>query len=335
MLTSRQRDTLREGIVIPAHPLALTKDLELDVQRQRGLTRHYLDAGSGGLAVGVHTTQFEIHDPDTDWYPRVLGLAAEEAREWAGPTAAEPILVAGILGPTPRATSEAGLARDLGYNAGLVAMKGWGDAPEEQVLQGIAQIGERLPIVGFYLQHAIGKRRFGYDFWRRFVDIDAVVAIKIAPFDRYATWDVVRAVVDSGRADSIALYTGNDDSIVSDLITPFTYRGTTVHIVGGLLGQWAVGTQAAVAIHREIRRLVTRGEPIPQRILEQGARLTDLNSAIFDVANGFTGSIAGINELLARQGLLRGNWCLAAHERLSPGQSDELDRVLAEYRELL
>jgi len=322
MLTPAKRQAVRDGIVIPAHPLALTVDLQLDEAAQRGLTRHYRDAGVGGLAVGVHTTQFEIRAAGL--YERVLQLAIDESTDTM-------VMVAGVLGPTRQAVGEATLARDLGYDLALVATPGWGEAGDAEILAGVARVAEVMPVCGFYIQPAIGNRRFGFDFWRAYAQIDGVVAIKIAPFDRYATIDVVRAVVEAGRARDIALYTGNDDNIIVDLLTPFRFGDEVVHIVGGLLGQWAIGAAAAVRLHAEIRELVRRGGPIPFELLTRAAELTDLNSAAFDPAHRFAGSIAGVNEILARQGLLAGNWCLSEHERLSPGQAAEIDRTLAAY----
>lgn len=333
MLTGTKRGLLRDGLMIPAHPLALTPDRVLDEGRQRALTDYYLDAGAGGVAVGVHTTQFEIHDPAVGLYEPVLRLAAEQVNDRAG----QSLLIAGVLGPTGRAVGEAELSASLGYDLALVATPGWGDATEQEILAGIAAIGEIMPVFGFYLQQAISGRRFGYDFWRAFAEIPSVAAIKIAPFDRYATWDVVRAVVDSGRAtpqgspDDIALYTGNDDNIVVDLLTPYRVAGTTVHIVGGLLGQWAVWTPAAVSLFGQVRDVVRAGGPVPLDLLATAAELTAANAAVFDAANGFVGSIAGVNEVLAREGILAGNWCLADDERLSAGQGAELDRVIAEH----
>ncbi|GAA4206215.1 dihydrodipicolinate synthase family protein [Actinocatenispora rupis] len=322
MLTDDKRARLREGLVIPAHPLALTADRALDEPRQRALTRYYTDAGVGGLAVGVHTTQFEIRAHGL--YEPVLRMAAEEA----GP---DPVLVAGVLGPTENAVAEAKIAADLGYDLALVATPGWGDAPDDEILAGVAAVAEIMPVFGFYIQPTIGKRRFGYEFWRGYAEIPGVAAIKVAPFDRYATLDVVRAVVEAGRSDDIALYTGNDDNIVADLVTPYRFGERTVHIVGGLLGQWAVWTPAAVALHAEVRDAVRSGGPVPLDLLARGAELTDANAAVFDVAHRFTGSIAGVNEVLTRDGLLAGNWCLSDHERLSPGQADEISRVIRDH----
>ena len=331
MLDDDKRRRLTDGLVIPAHPLALTADRRLDEPRQRGLTRYYLGAGAGGVAVGVHTTQFEIRDHDL--YEPVLRLAAEEAAAVApGPTGgSDALLVAGVLGPTERAVAEATIAAALGYDLALVATPGWGGADEAEILAGVAAVAEVLPVFGFYLQPAVGGRRFGYPYWRAYAELPGVSAIKIAPFDRYATLDVIRAVVDAGAADRIALYTGNDDNIVADLLTPYRFGDTTVHIVGGLLGQWAVGTAEAVKLHARARAIVRAGGPVPLDLLSAAARLTDANGAIFDAAHRFAGSIAGVNEVLTRAGLLAGNWCLTDTERLSPGQADDISRVLAAY----
>jgi dihydrodipicolinate synthase/N-acetylneuraminate lyase len=317
---------LLDGTVIPAHPLALTAERRLDEGRQRALTRYYLEAGAGGIAIGVHTTQFAIHDPSVGLYEPVLALAAEEL-DRAG---ASLLRVAGVLGPTERAVREAQTAAGLGYHLALVAASSWGDAPEAEILAGLAAVGEVLPIFGFYLQPAVGGRPFGYPFWRRLFELTSVRAVKIAPFDRYRTIDVVRALADSGRAGEVALYTGNDDSIVTDLITPFD-RG--VRIVGGLLGQYAVWTCAAVELHRRIRAVTTSAD-IPPILLTIGAQLTDANAAIFDAEHGFRGCIPGIHHVLCREGVLAGRWCLDPAEELSPGQRAEIDRVWDAYPHL-
>jgi dihydrodipicolinate synthase/N-acetylneuraminate lyase len=318
---------LRDGLVIPAHPLALTASRRLDEGRQRALTRYYRDAGAGGVAVGVHTTQFAIHDPAVGLYRPVLELAADEL---AGD--AEMVRVAGVLGPTERAVAEAEVAASLGYHLALVAASSWGaDASEDEILAGVAAVGEVLPIFGFYLQPAVGGRPFGYRFWRRFFELPSVRAVKIAPFDRYRTLDVVRALADSGRAGEVAAYTGNDDAIVTDLLTPWPGG---VRVVGGLLGQFAVWTAAAVALHGRIRVLAIDGEPAPPELLALGADLTDANGAVFDATNGFAGCIPGIHEVLVREGVLAGRWCLDPDEELSPGQCAEIDRVWSAYPHL-
>ena len=318
--------------MIPAHPLALTARRKLDEQRQAALTRYYIDAGAGGIAVGVHTTQFAIREPRHGLLRPVLELAATTARAWRGGDRIA--LVAGIVGATSQALAEAELARALGYHAGLVSLGAMPDASEAELVRHCRRIADVLPVFGFYLQPAVGGRSLGFRFWRALADVPGVVAIKIAPFNRYATLDVVRAVAESGRAD-IALYTGNDDAIVSDLVTPFRVpaKGRRVErrIVGGLLGQWAVWTRRAV---EWLERIKKARRSVPGRLVGDGAALTDANGAIFDAGNGFAGCIPGIHEVLRRQGLLRGTWCLDPNERLSPGQAAEIDRVTRDYPQL-
>ncbi len=332
------RNRLLAGTVIPAHPLALDRNRRLDEPRQRALTRYYLAAGAGGVAVGVHTTQFAIHSPQVGLFRPVLELAAEECRRFTAAAGRDPIRVAGLIGPTSQAVREAGIARDLGYHCGLLSLAGHAGASEDDLLDHVRQTAEVIPLFGFYLQPAVGGRPLDYRFWRRFAEIEAVVAIKIAPFNRYATLDVVRAVVDAGRASEIALYTGNDDNIIADLITPFRFGegpdAVTARIRGGLLGQWAVWTRRAVELLERIQGELRQARPDLSELLALNAQLTDANAAVFDVANGFRGCIAGIHEILRRQGLLEGTWCLDPGEDLSPGQAEELDRVCRAYPHL-
>ena len=325
---------LRAGGVIPAHPLALTPERKLDERHQRALTRYYLDAGAGGLAVGVHTTQFAIRRPEYGLYRPVLELAAETARDWRGGAGRAVALVAGAIGDTAQAVSEAELAASLGYDLVLLGLGALRDASDGRLIAHCRAVADVLPVFGFYLQPAVGGRVLGYRFWRELAEIDRVWAVKIAPFDRYRTLDVVRAVADSGRAD-LALYTGNDDAIVADLVTPFPVGGDGAprRIVGGLLGQWAVWTHAAVGL-LERARVARDADRVDAALLRDGAALTDANAAIFDAVNAFAGCIPGIHEILRRQGLLRGTWCLDPHEQLSPGQAEEIDRVVRRYPEL-
>jgi dihydrodipicolinate synthase/N-acetylneuraminate lyase len=327
---------LARGCVIPAHPLALTAARQLDERRQRALTRYYLAAGAGGLAVGVHTTQFAIHDPRCGLLEPVLALAAETMDEQVG--SAAPIRIAGVVGELAQAVKEAELAAGLRYDAVLLSPTG-GGTDENALLERARAVGEVLPVIGFYLQEAVGGSILSPTFWRRLVDLPCVVAIKIAPFNRYRTMDVLRGVALSDREDQIALYTGNDDAIVSDLLSSFTTTrlggSTTLRIVGGLLGQWAVWTQAAVRLHEETRRAVAGEDRLLRALLEKAPQLTDANGAIFDVAHGFAGCIAGVNSVLADQGLLAGAWCIDAHETLSAGQHEEIERVRAAYPWLL
>ena len=328
------RASLQAGVVIPAHPLALTAERRLDERHQRALTRYYLDAGAGGLAVGVHTTQFAIRRPEHGLYRPVLELAAETARSWRGGAHRPVALVAGAIGDTAQAVAEAEIAASLGYDLVLLGLGALRDANDAELIVHCRAVADVLPVFGFYLQPAVGGRVLGYRFWRALAEVERVWAVKIAPFDRYRTLDVVRAVADSGRTD-LALYTGNDDAIVADLVTPFAIGGdgTPRRIVGGLLGQWAVWTHAAVDL-LERARAAHDDDRVDAALLRDGAALTDANAAIFDAANAFAGCIPGIHEILRRQGLLRGTWCLDPHEQLSPGQADEIDRVLRRYPEL-
>jgi len=324
---------LSQGLVIPACPLALSARRKLDERRQVALFRYYVAAGAGGLAVAVHTTQFAIREAKTGLLRPLLELAAEALRR-AGPELAG---IAGICGATGQAVAEAELARELGYQAGLVSLGALKDAGEDQLLAHCRAVGEVIPLFGFYLQPAAGGRVLPYRFWRRFAELENLVAIKIAPFNRYQSLDVVRAVTDAGR-DDIALYTGNDDNLVMDLLTPFCFqregRGVERRMVGGLLGHWAVWTRKAVELHAECRRLARSGESVPPPLLRRAAEVTDTNAAFFDAANGYAGCIAGLHEVLRRQGLFEGIWCLDPNETLSPGQQEEIDRVYRAYPDL-
>jgi hypothetical protein len=333
--TPSVREHLRAGQVIPAHPLALDAQRRLDERRQRGLTRYYVDAGAGGLAVGVHTTQFAIRDSAVGLYRPVLELAMDEMRA-ANAGSRTIAMIAGVVGHTAQARSEAEIAAAIGYDAALLSLGAWRSETEAEILDHCRVIADIIPLFGFYLQPAGGGRALSYRFWREFAELPNVWAIKIAPFNRYQTIDVVRAVVEAGR-DDIALYTGNDDNIVADLVTPFPVHaaGTTVlrWIDGGLLGQWAVWTRAAVSLLAAIKEARVTGEYEPS-LLSHGAALTDANGAVFDAAHGFRGCIPGIHEVLRRQGLLDGTWCLDAGETLSAGQADEITRVMRCYPEV-
>jgi dihydrodipicolinate synthase/N-acetylneuraminate lyase len=335
----RLREALLRGLVIPAHPLALDSERRLDERRQVALTRYYCDAGAGGIAVGVHTTQFAIRDPKIGLLQPVLSLAIRAARDWCGDGRARPVAIAGICGRLPQAVAEAELAASLGYDAGLVSLGGLGDIGNAALVDHCRRVAEIVPVVGFYLQPAVGGRVLDRGFWRALLEIERVVAIKVAPFDRYRTLDVVAALAESGRQD-VALYTGNDDAIVADLVTPFAGPGgARLHFAGGLLGQWAVWTAGAVDLLRRCHAVTdpasTSGDRDELlRLLALGAELTDVNRALFDPAHGFAGCIPGIHEVLRRQGLLEGRWCLDPNEELSPGQAEEIDRVLLQYRHL-
>ena len=329
------RDTLRAGCVLPAHPLALNARRELDPRRQRALSRYYLDAGAGGLAVGVHTTQFAIRERGL--YEPVLRLAAETARDW-NPSPRPRVLIAGLCGGTVQAQSEARLARSLGYHAGLLSLAALRDADEDALIEHCSALAQELPLVGFYLQPAVGGRVLGVSFWTRFAALPGVVAIKVAPFHRYRTLDVVRGVAAAGAEDRVTLYTGNDDHIVLDLLTPFTVicagRPVTLRFRGGLLGHWSVWTAKAVELLARCHAAVRAGGTVDAGLLALDSRVTDCNAAFFDVANDFRGCIAGCHEVLRRQGLLEGLWCLDPDEGLSPGQLAEIDRVCTAHRDL-
>lgn len=323
------------GTVIPAHPLALTAARQLDERRQRALTRYYLAAGSGGLAIGVHTTQFAIRDSAIGLFDPVLQLAAEEMDRADRHRQVPVIRIGGVCGRTPQAVAEAARLADLRFHAGLLSLSALRDASEEELIGHCREVAAIVPIFGFYLQPAVGGRELSYGFWRRFVEIEAVVAIKIAPFNRYQTIDVVRAVADSGR--KVPLYTGNDDSIVMDLVMPFALGAhdgiPAPRIVGGLLGQWAVWTRRAVELWQQCRAVADL-PAVPMDLIRLAAQVTDANAALFDAANRFAGCIAGLHEVLHRQGLLEGIWCLDPSETLSRGQMDEIDRVYQAYPHL-
>jgi hypothetical protein len=323
---------LRRGCAIPAHPLALDARRKLDTTRQRALSRYYLDAGSGGLAVGVHSTQFAIRE--VGLYEPVLAQAAQVAREW---TDRPLVMVAGLAGRTEQACREAQVALAHGYHAGLLSLAPMKGASLDELVEHCAAVARIIPLVGFYLQTAVGGIALPMEFWRRFAAIDNVVAIKMAPFDRYRTLDVIRGVVAARAEERVTLYTGNDDHIVLDLLTPFHVRRdddlVTVRIRGGLLGHWSVWTQGAVRMLERIQSAVAAGR-VDDELLALDSRVTDCNSAFFDVANDFAGCIPGCHEVLRRQGLLEGIWCLDPAETLSPGQAREIDRVCREHADL-
>ena len=319
------RDKLLSGLVIPAHPLALNSNRRLDERRQRALTRYYLAAGAGGIAVGVHTTQFAIRDPKFNLLKPVLSLVAEECRD------RDVVKIAGVCGKSKQAIAEAELAAGLRYDAVLLSLADLRGQTVAQLIDHATTISNILPVVGFYLQPAVGGRILPSEFWRKFVEIENVVAIKVAPFNRYQTLDVVRALADSGRAGEIALYTGNDDNILFDLLTKFDLGSNPIRFSGGLLGHWAVWTKTAVSHLSLIRKLK---DSVPSEILTLAQQVTDANAALFDAAHSFHGCIAGIHEILRRQGLLEGRWCLHPAEDLSPGQMEEIDRVCRAYPHL-
>lgn len=335
MLAPDKAKALAEGVVIPAHPLALNSERKLDERRQRALTRYYAASGAGGIAVGVHSTQFEIRDKGVDLYEPVLRLAAEEIEK--AKLDRPFIMVAGVCGPTAQAVEETNIAKRLGYDAVLLSMGGLAELSDEDILKRTEVVAGIMPVIGFYLQPSVGGKIFSFDFWRRFAEIPNVVAIKMAPFNRYQTIDVARAVCYSSRRDEISLYTGNDDNIINDLLTTFQFQvnGELVEkpVIGGLLGHWAVWTKKAVELLEEIKQARQSGT-IDKAWLTRNIEVTDSNAAFFDPAHQFHGCIPGIHEVLRRQGLLEGTWCLNPKETLSPGQSEEIDRVYRDYPHL-
>jgi dihydrodipicolinate synthase/N-acetylneuraminate lyase len=331
------REALRSGLVIPAHPLALTNERRFDERRQRALTRYYHAAGAGGVAVGVHSTQFEIREPKHGLYEPVLKLAAETVSACDAASGRRTVRIAGLCGKTKQAVAEARLAREAGYHAGMLSLAAMQKAGDAALVKHCATVARETPLVGFYLQPAAGGRLLSFNFWRRLAEIPNVIAIKMAPFNRYQTLDVVRAVAEAGRAGEIALYTGNDDHIVGDLLTEYAFqtpRGLVkLRIVGGLLGHWACWTRGAVKILDECKQV--RGKDhVPARLLTLAEQVTDCNAVFFDAANGFAGGLPGVHEILRRQGLLENTFCLNPKERLSPGQAEEIDRVYRAYPDL-
>lgn len=337
ILSTQKQAILEQGTVIPAHPLALNSSRELNETYQRQLTRYYLASGAGGVAVGVHSTQFAIRNPQVNLYERVLALAAEEIAKSGAQDRF--ISVAGICGDTDQAIREAKLSLSYGYDLGLLSMGGLQDKTEEEILDRTRAVAAIMPVFGFYLQPSVGGRIFSYDFWLQFADIENVLAIKAAPFNRYQTLDMVRAVCHSKRNKKITLYTGNDDNIVADLLTTYQFdidgQAVSKRFEGGLLGHWAVWTEAAVRLFAEIKHCRDAGYEGAAKLLTKGVAVTDMNAAIFDPSHGFHGCIPGIHEVLRRQGLLEGIWCLDLHEDLSPGQADEISRVCMAYPELI
>jgi dihydrodipicolinate synthase/N-acetylneuraminate lyase len=335
-MDSSLRDRLFDGLVIPAHPLALTAERRLDERRQVALTRYYCDAGAGGIAVGVHTTQFVIRDRRIGLFAPVLQLAIETAREWELRDGKRIIKVAGACGMTEQAVREAAFARETGYDLCLLSLGALREASVSDLIAHCRRVSDEIPLFGFYLQPAVGGRVLDYRFWREFLEIENVAAIKVAPFNRYHTLDVARALAESGRHTEVALYTGNDDNIVADLLTEFRFPKSkaSVRFAGGLLGHWAVWTKRAVELLAQARECRRNGGRGAFDLLARSAEVTDSNAALFDARNNFAGCIAGLHEALRRQGLMTGRWCLDPAEELSPGQMEELDRIYSSYPHL-
>ena len=324
--------SLRQGTVIPAHPLALDSDRRFDKQSQRALARYYIDAGCGGLAVGVHSTQFAIRE--VGLYRPVLELAIETAKDWTDRPLA---MVAGAIGKTAQAVEEARTARGLGYHAVLLSLAAYKGASEDELIEHCTAVAREMPLIGFYLQTAVGGIPLSRAFWTRFAAIENVVAIKVAPFNRYRTLDVAFGIASAHAENRITLYTGNDDHIVADLVTPMVVRTgnreVTLRFQGGLLGHWSVWARGAVKLLEKLKLAVASG-PVTPEILALDSFVTDCNSVVFDVDHDFAGCSPGCHEILRRQGLMRTINCLDPHEKLSPGQSEGIDRLYATYPEL-
>ena len=325
---------LREGTVIPAIPLALDQDRAFDEQNQRRMVRYYMEAGSGGIAAAVHSTQFQIRDPKYNLFQPVLEAVIGEMERYEAETGKVLVRISGVCGPTEQACREAELTKALGYDAVLLSPGGLGDWTEEQLLERTRAVARVMPVVGFYLQEAVGGRKLSRDYWRKLADIPKVAAIKCACFDRYRTEDLVKGVMESRRADEVALYTGNDDHIILDLLTPFEYGGKTRYFDGGLLGQWSVWTRKAVEIFQKCRQCRDTGVITPD-LLTLAEHLTEANGAVFDVDNRFAGCIPGLHYVLHGQGLMAGTLCLNPDEVLSPGQAEKIDHLRSIYPELI
>jgi hypothetical protein len=329
---------VRRGTVIPATPLALNARRQFDERRQRALMRYYIDAGVGGIAVGMHFTQFEIRSPGVDLFEPVLRVCSEEIDSYSKKIGRTVAKIAGFSGQTATALKQAEMAQGLGYHFGIASMAAFRGAMEQEMVHHMRELARVMPMFGFYLLTGVGGIKLPYSFWRDLVEVENIVGIKVAPFDRYGTVDVARAVAEAGRESEITLYTGNDDSIVYDFITPFRFGSAeaakTVRIRGGLLGQWACWTQRAVELHERLLKIADSGSPLTPELLTLSAQITDANAALFDPAHNYAGSIPGVNEILRRQGLLEGIWTLKRDEVLSPGQSEEIDRVCAAYPHL-
>ncbi len=326
-------EILHNGTVIPAIPLALNENRKFDESYQRRMVRYYMAAGSGGVAAAVHSTQFEIRDPEHNLFRPVLETVISEMEKFEAETGKVLVRISGVCGATEQACEEARLTKELGYDAVLLSPGGLNDWSEEMLLERTRAVAEIMPVIGFYLQEAVGGRLLSKDYWRKLADIPNVVAIKCACFDRYRTQDLVKGVMASNRADEVALYTGNDDHIIMDLLTPFVHDGHKKYFVGGLLGQWSVWTNRAVEIFNRCKECRETGT-IDASLLTVAEHLTEANGAVFDVAHKFAGCIPGLHYVLMKQGLMRGTWCLNPNEVLSEGQAEEIDRLWTAYPEV-
>ena len=333
----RALEILHAGTIIPATPLALDENRKFDEEGQRLLMQYYLHCGVGGIATAVHSTQFAIRDPEIGLYEPVLRVVAEEIDAYEKETGKVIVKVAGVCGEAAQACREAELTKQYGYDAVLLSPGGLSHLTEEELLERTKAVAQVMPVIGFYLQTAVGGRLFTPEYWEKLCEIDNVVAIKCAPFNRYQTLDAVRAAAVSPRRDEITLYTGNDDNIVADLLANYRFcvdgKVYEKEFEGGLLGHWSVWTKRAVELFASVREAKKTGV-VPQSLLTMAAAVTDANSAVFDARNNFAGCIAGLHEILRRQGLMKTIYCLDPDETLSPGQAEDITRIGREYPEL-
>ena len=327
-------EILHQGTIIPATPLALDDNRQFDEEGQRLLMQYYLHCGVGGIATAVHSTQFAIRDPKIGLYEPVLRVVAEEIDAYEKETGKVIVKVAGVCGEAEQACREAELTKQYGYDAVLLSPGGLAHLTEEDLLERTKAVAKVMPVIGFYLQTAVGGRAFTPEYWEKLCEIDNVVAIKCAPFNRYQTLDAVRAAAVSARREEITLYTGNDDNIVSDLLADYRFcvdgKVYEKSFEGGMLGHWYVWTKCAVELFEMVRQAKKDGV-IPPELLTMAAAVTDANSAVFDARNRFAGCIAGLHEVLRRQGLMKSICCLDPEETLSPGQAEDISRICREY----
>lgn len=331
-------EILKSGTVIPATPLALDENRNFDEYSQRLLMKYYLNCGVGGIATAVHSTQFEIRDPEVQLFEPILKLVSDEIADFENKTGKVIVKVAGVCGKTEQAVKEAELAKKYGYDAVLLSPGGLNDLPESELIERTKAVAGVMPVIGFYLQTAVGGRRFSYNYWQQICEIPNVVAIKAAPFNRYMSLDVARAAALSSRSDEITLYTGNDDNIVIDLLTTYKFDVDGKHyekgFEGGLLGHWSVWTKRAVELFEKCKQEKGK-DSISAEMLSLANAVTDSNAVLFDGANGFAGCIPGLHYVLKKQGLMKTLNCINPNEVLSCGQAEEIERIYDMYPSLV
>lgn len=331
-------EILKSGTVIPATPLALDENRRFDEYSQRLLMKYYLNCGVGGIATAVHSTQFEIRDPEVNLFEPILKLVSDEIDAFENKTGRVIVKVAGVCGKTEQAVKEATLAKKYGYDAVLLSPGGLNSLSEDELVKRTKAVAEVMPVIGFYLQTAVGGRHFSFEYWQKICEIPNVVAIKAAPFNRYMSLDIARAAALSTRSDEITLYTGNDDNIVIDLLTTYRFdvngKRYEKGFEGGLLGHWSVWTKRAVELFERCKNEKTNGT-ISSEMLTLANAVTDSNAVLFDGANAFAGCIPGLHYVLKKQGLMKSLNCINPNEVLSPGQDTEIERIYAMYPNLV